>query len=230
MVSLGKQLNSPAMTQAAQIFAQQPRNSVRHVFRGCAFKTHPTFVRSVNCQPDSLSVPYCQQAPQNQELNGLFQCQFQGTNPTKFANGNAVGGAGTIPFGQTTPVNPPGSCPANTAGPIAAGAELSDSAKTPGVPTASGAGNNATAAAPSSAAANGTQPTPSVAASGAQPTPSAAASAANASAPVAPAAAANSTSSGSAASNFHVANGQAAQALNKQFQTLTADSPCTGKL
>ena len=51
MVDLAKQLNNDAnMIKFAQIFAQQPRNS-----------------------PDSTQVPYCQQAPQNSELNGLFQ-------------------------------------------------------------------------------------------------------------------------------------------------------------
>jgi len=56
MIDLAKQLNNdPTMIRLTQIFVQQPRNS-----------------------PDSLSVQYCQQAPKNAELNGLFQCQFQG--------------------------------------------------------------------------------------------------------------------------------------------------------
>jgi hypothetical protein len=34
-MDLSKQLNSQAMISLAQIFAQQPRNSVRHVFPTC---------------------------------------------------------------------------------------------------------------------------------------------------------------------------------------------------
>ncbi len=111
MIDLAKQLNNdPNMIQLAQIFVQQPRNS-----------------------PDSLSVLYCQQAPKNAELDGLFQCQFQGSNPTLFAGNIQVGGNGTIPFGQSTVLSPPGSCPANTAGPITDGIQLTDITSNPGV-------------------------------------------------------------------------------------------------
>jgi hypothetical protein len=34
MMDLSKQLNSPQMIQLTQIFAQQPRNTVRRVFSG----------------------------------------------------------------------------------------------------------------------------------------------------------------------------------------------------
>ncbi|KAG1841282.1 hypothetical protein F4604DRAFT_1939553 [Suillus subluteus] len=73
-------------------------------------------------------MPYCQSAPHNAELNGLFQCQFQGDNPTAF-----VGSNGTIPFGMSAPVSPAGSCPANPSGLIADGSQLVDLTQNPGV-------------------------------------------------------------------------------------------------
>jgi hypothetical protein len=115
MVDLAKQLNNnPDMIKFAQIFAQQPRNT-----------------------PNSVAVPYCQKAPRNQELNGLFQCQYQGANQKTFVGNVAVGGPGTIPFGMTKPLDPLGSCPAHPSGPIADGTQLVD---TPGilVPSAQG--------------------------------------------------------------------------------------------
>ncbi|KAF8074997.1 hypothetical protein FPV67DRAFT_1727256 [Lyophyllum atratum] len=73
-------------------------------------------------QPTSQSVPYCQQAPKNAELNGLFQCQFAGANPTGICC-------------------PPGSCPANPSGPIADGSQLVDITQNPGVGGGAGDGN-----------------------------------------------------------------------------------------
>lgn len=157
-------------------------------------------------------MPYCQQAPRNAELNGLFQCQFQGTNPTKFVGGLATGAPGTIPFGLKAAVNPPGSCPANPSGPIAAGQQLDDIVQSPGVPGGSSAGNNT---APSSASNSSTQATSSTVASAANTSP----------APT-PRAATNSSASGS---DFKAQNGKDAQALNEKFQSLTPDSPCTGE-
>ncbi len=111
MIDLAKQLNNdPTMIRLTQIFVQQPRNS-----------------------PDSLSVQYCQQAPKNAELNGLFQCQFQGANLALFVGNVPVGGAGTILFGHSTALSTPGSCPANPTGPIAGGAQLTDITSDPGV-------------------------------------------------------------------------------------------------
>lgn len=87
MINLAKTLQNNAYTiNLAQIFVQQPRNS-----------------------PDSLAVPYCQKAPQNVELNGLFPCQFQGVTQSTFAGNLAVGSPGTTPFGLTTAVDPAGS-------------------------------------------------------------------------------------------------------------------------
>jgi len=189
MMDLSKKLNSQDMIKFAQIFCQQPRNT-----------------------PNSLSVEYCQQAPRNAELKGLFQCQFQGANPTKFTNGNQAGGPGTIPFGQTGVLNPAGSCPAHPQGPIPDGTQLVDQVSSPGVPSSSGSGNSSApspspspqASSPNAAAV--AQPAPTT--SGNTPAPS------------------NSPPS-SSSSGFAVHNGQDAQKLNEQFKTLTANSPCT---
>ena len=104
MIDLAKALNNDAdMIKFTQIFVQQPRNS-----------------------PDSFSIPYCQQAPKSSELNGLFQCQFQSADEQTFVGGLTVGSPGTIPFGQSTPVSPPGSCPASPLGPVPDGQQLLD--------------------------------------------------------------------------------------------------------
>ncbi|KZS95125.1 hypothetical protein SISNIDRAFT_409029, partial [Sistotremastrum niveocremeum HHB9708] len=120
MVSLAKSLNAaapdPEMVRLAQLFVQQPRNA-----------------------PDSLSVPYCQKAPQNPELNGLFHCEFASSNLQKFSGDQT----GNVPLGQTSPVNPPGSCPAKTDGPVPDGVQLNTLVKNPGVPAAGGAAGGA---------------------------------------------------------------------------------------
>ncbi|KLO12496.1 hypothetical protein SCHPADRAFT_890727 [Schizopora paradoxa] len=111
MIDLAKTLkNNPEMIKLTQIFAQQPRNS-----------------------PNSLSVPYCQTAPKNSELNGLFQCQFDGVDAKTFVGNLAVGASGTIPFGRKTAVNPPKSCPAHTSGGVADGTQLVSLTQNPGV-------------------------------------------------------------------------------------------------
>ena len=162
---------------------------------------------------------YCQQAPSNAELNGLFQCQFQGVDPNNFTNGQKVGAAGTIPFGQTSPVNPPGSCPANPSGPITAGAQLVDLVSSPGVPSGSSSGSgSAQAPSPSPSPSS----TPAVkGAEAADPTPSSSDS---------PAPSPSPSSSSSGSQGFQAQNGKDAQQLNEQFKTLTADSTCTGTL
>ncbi|KAE9399225.1 hypothetical protein BT96DRAFT_994188 [Gymnopus androsaceus JB14] len=183
MVTLAKTLNNNAqMITLAQIFAQQPRNS-----------------------PTSQAVQYCETAPQNAELNGFFQCQFEGSDQTTFVGGVAVGVL-------TTPLNPAGSCPANPTGPIANGVQLNTLVTSPGTP--SGSSGAAAAAAPPPAASS------SVAAA---PAASSAAAADNSAATGAAATSSSSTS----ASGFALANGQAAQALNAQFATLTTSSSCT---
>ncbi|TFY64779.1 hypothetical protein EVJ58_g2401 [Rhodofomes roseus] len=124
MIDLAKQLNSDAdMIKFAQIFAQQPRNT-----------------------PTSQAVPYCQSAPKNAELDGLFQCQFQGANENTFVGGLSVGSPGTIPFGMTSAVSPAGSCPANPSGPIPDGQQLSDLVDSPGTGSTSGSGSGSASA------------------------------------------------------------------------------------
>lgn len=185
MVDLAKTLqNNSEMIALTQIFAQQPRNT-----------------------PSSQSVPYCQTAPRNTELNGLFQCQFAGANPKVFVGGVAVGGPGTIPFGHNAPLNPPGSCPANPNGPVPDGQQLVDITQNPGTPNAgsqTGPGNSS----------NTTTTTPTTT----TPTPTAASS---------PPASSSSTTTDSSSGDFHLQNGEDAQKLNAQFATLTANSPCT---
>jgi len=185
MMDLSKKLNSADMIKFAQIFAQQPRNT-----------------------PNSVSVPYCQKAPRNQELNGLFQCQFQGANPTQFTRGLKAGDTGTIPFGQKNVLNPAGSCPAHPSGPIADGTQLVDQVSSSGAPSG-GNGGNANANNPSSVPPTSSTP---AAPAGSSATPSVASSPA--------------PSTGS--KGFAVQNGQDAKALNQKFQTLTTDSACNG--
>ncbi|KDQ62553.1 hypothetical protein JAAARDRAFT_30457 [Jaapia argillacea MUCL 33604] len=218
MINLAKQLNNdPDMITFAQLFAQQPRNS-----------------------PNSLSIPYCQTAPANAELNGLFQCQFQSTNPQLFVGNLTPGQTGTIPFGLNAAVNPAGSCPAHTSGPIADGTQLTDITSDPGVGN-SGSGN----AAPANSSATATiASTPSaipsaVGAAAASPTSSA--TAGSCSAPANGGSGAGSTvattsvqaavaspSASTSSGDFHLQNGLQAQALNKSFQSLTATSSCQG--
>ena len=150
-------------------------------------------------QPNSLAVPYCEQAPKNAELNGLFQCQYVGANQNEFVGGLAVGVPGTIPFGHQAALNPLGSCPANPSGPIADGTQLYDITTNPQAP----GGSVASAPAASS-------------------TPAPVSSMSSYSNTSMPAAAAPATG------GFKLANGQAAQKLNAQFATLTPDSACTG--
>jgi len=181
MMDLAKQLKNDAeMIKLTQIFVQQPRNT-----------------------PNSLSVPYCQQAPKNQELAGLFQCQFAGASAQNFVGGITAGSPGTIPFGLTA-LNPPGSCPANTAGPIPDGQQLVDITQNPGTP---GSGSPGPAPAPG----KDTKPPPET-------------SITSAPIPTSTNAPGNQTP---AAPGFALQNGKDAQKLNAKFATLSADSACT---
>ncbi|KJA23609.1 hypothetical protein HYPSUDRAFT_137556 [Hypholoma sublateritium FD-334 SS-4] len=189
MVNLAKSLGSSELLALSQIFAQQPRNS-----------------------PNSVATPYCQKAPQNAELNGLFQCQFVGSNQKLFAGGAALGQAGTIPFGRTAVLNPLGSCPANPSGPIADGTQLTDITSSPGVPDSS-SGSSAPAATTKAKSTAATVTTQSAAATSAVT--------ATAAPPTA------TTAATTASTGFALSNGQAAQALNQKFATLTASSACT---
>ncbi|KAI0079860.1 hypothetical protein K474DRAFT_1639074 [Panus rudis PR-1116 ss-1] len=219
MIDLAKQLNNDAdMIKFAQIFAQQPRNT-----------------------PTSQSVPYCQQAPKNAELNGLFQCQFAGADPKTFVGGTAVGGKGTIPLGMNAPLNPAGSCPAKPDGPVPDGQQLSDIVQDPGVGNAGAsassgnangnAGGNQTGAGSASATASATAPASSATSTDSTGSDGSDSGDATASATIATAAPAATTSAaaGNASGGnggFQLQNGQDAQKLNAQFASLTADSQC----
>lgn len=118
MIDLAKSLNNDSkMISLAQVFVQQPRDS-----------------------PDGLSVTYCQQQSKNTELNGLFQCQFQGVDYTHFTNNVQVGGQGTMPLGLSAPLNPPGSCKAHPQGGIVDGTQLVALTQDPGLGNTVGAG------------------------------------------------------------------------------------------
>jgi hypothetical protein len=215
LMDFSKQQNSQEMIALAQVFCQQPRNS-----------------------PNSVSVPYCQQAPKNPELNGLYQCQFKGDNPKVFVGGLAVGAPGTIPFGMTSPLNPPGSCPANPGGPIADGTQLTDITT---VPFASGSSSPAadpastsstTPADPSSTSTTPADPDSDscpAAPATSDATPSTTSPSMQTSDGATAASLAASTNAPAAASLSKadlLANGEAAQKLNAQFATLTAGSSC----
>jgi hypothetical protein len=112
MVDLAKQLNNdPKMIQLSQIFVQQPRDSL-----------------------DGSSVPYCQESPKNQELNGFFQCQFESLDPKTFTGKVPLGQPGTMPQGQSSPMSPAGSCPASPQAPVPDGMQLVAMTQDPGAP------------------------------------------------------------------------------------------------
>jgi len=182
LVDFSKKLNSTKMIAQAQIFVQQPRNS-----------------------PNSVYIPYCQQAPRNPELKGLFQCQFIGSKTNIFVGNVAVGAHGTIPRGMAKPLSPPGSCAAHPQGPIADGTQLSDIVTNPfasGSSNTAGSDDTVVPDVPSTSGGN----SPSTPSSATSPTASV----------VAP-----STSGG-----FKLQNGQDAQSLNRKFSTLDPNSSC----
>ncbi|KAI0681839.1 hypothetical protein C8Q76DRAFT_637387 [Earliella scabrosa] len=198
MIDLANTLNSDAdMIKFAQIFAQQPRNT-----------------------PNSLAVPYCQKAPKNSELKGLFQCQFEGASQKTFVGGLALGAAGTIPFGHPQPLSPLGSCAAHPDGPIADGTQLTDITQNPGLDNISPGSNessdddeksSSSVAAPSSTEAASSR-------SAAEPTRTQA----SATSPSPP----SPSSTAAPSSDFKLQNALDAQKLNAQFKTLSKDSSC----
>lgn len=189
MIDLAKKLNNdPTMIKFTQIFVQQPRNT-----------------------PNSVAVPYCEKAPRNAELNGLFQCQFQSANQNTFVGGKSLGDAGTIPFGLNAPLNPLGSCKAHPAGPIADGTQLTDTIDDPGLGNTVGTSKGSSTATPPKGANNG----------GSSSKPTASAPAAS------PSVSSSASSSSSSSSGFQAQNAADAQALNAKFATLTPDSACT---
>ncbi|CAE6413478.1 unnamed protein product [Rhizoctonia solani] len=220
MITLAKSLNDDAeMIRLAQIYRQQPRNA-----------------------PDSLATLYCQTAPKNEELNGLFQCQFSGAKQDTFTGNVKAGAAGTVPFGGNAP-NPAGSCPANPNGPVADGQQLNKLVQNPGSGNTGNIGggngngngdntNTSSSAAPetTSAPGNGNQDgsqtvtvtrtqvkTVTVTAGSPAATPSGATPITDATTPAVTA---------DATKPFQLQNGKDAQALNKSFESLTESSSC----
>jgi len=78
-----------AMIANAQSYRQHPRNAL-------------------NINGITPSTPFCEQAPRNSELDGLFQQQLAGVDPGEFGGPNFpivdFGASGTCPFGQTPDV------------------------------------------------------------------------------------------------------------------------------
>ncbi|THH21555.1 hypothetical protein EW146_g11 [Bondarzewia mesenterica] len=206
MIDLAKQLNNdPEMIRLAQIFVQQPRNA-----------------------PDSLQVPYCQTAPKNAELSGLFHCQFASSDFTKFSGDQT----GNLPL-DVNAVNPPGSCPAKTDGPVPDGVQLNTLVQSPGTPIG-GSGssnstiNNATATATASAIESAANATTTATASGLTENLILTGSSSSISATSdTPSGSVNNTGGGSAnTTSFAFQNGKDAQAQNAKFASLTVNSVC----
>lgn len=208
MIDLAKQLdNDPEMIRLAQIFVQQPRNA-----------------------PDSLQVPYCQQAPKNAELDGLFHCQFEGSKFPDFSGDQT----GNVPLGLNE-VNPPGSCPANPTGPIPDGVQLNTLVDDPGLENVAGGASSGGASSGGAAPSDDTSDDGEVS------------SGVNNGANGGAAGGATSSDEGNGATgdntentsdtgapaptatggDFVLQNGQDAQSQNAQFADFTADSPCT---
>ena len=180
-------------------------------------------------QPDALAVPYCQSAPNNTELEGFYQCQWQGSNQESFVGGLTLGEAGTIPFGLTAAVSPLGSCPAQTSGPVADGDQLTSTNTNPGTAAIGDSTGNNTSS-DTSASASVVASTSAVSTLAAASTAAAATtSAVTVDSITATATATAASSSSSSSSSFLLANGEDAQQQNAEFATLTANSSCTGK-
>ncbi|KIJ51073.1 hypothetical protein M422DRAFT_159022 [Sphaerobolus stellatus SS14] len=212
MIDLAKKLNNDAeMIRLTQLFVQQPRNS-----------------------PNSVAIPYCQKQARNTEIQGLFQCQFQGSNQAKFSNGQSVGGNGTIPLGLSAPLSPAGSCKAHPAGPIADGAQLESLVSDPGVSSTSATASAASATAttddgdvPADSGDTSFPDSTSSSCPGEDTTSTAtavpSATVSDAATTATPAASATSTAS---SGDFQQQNGKDAQTQNAAFAQLTADSTC----
>lgn len=138
--------------------------------------------------------------------------------------GTKVGGAGTIPFGQGKPLNPPGSCPANPDGPIADGTQLVSITQDPGVPGGAQGGGKAQGNGKAKAGAKGAAPAPTEPAAPPAESPAPPAN----SGAKAPAGNVATGGAGGAGGGFKLQNGKDAQALNAKFEGLNAGSACKG--
>ncbi|KAH8920489.1 hypothetical protein BT69DRAFT_1313057 [Atractiella rhizophila] len=201
MVSLAKTLNNDSeMIRLAQLFVQQPRNA-----------------------PDSLQVPYCNKAPENVELDGLFHCQFAGSDFTKFSGDQTA----NVPLGVST-VNPPGSCPANLDDPVPDGVQLNTITSDPGVANASTSGTVADTGvgkADTSASDAGDDDEDCVDKDEGNGTDTDT-SATTSSTPAPVSTSATSTGAVASGGSVQAQNAADAQKLNVQFATLTSASTC----
>lgn len=179
-------------------------------------------------------MPYCQSAPRNAELNGLFQCQFASTNKETFVSSPSnlkIGDAGTIPFGLSAPLNPAGSCPANPSGPVPDGQQLvqivgSGSSGASGKANGGGVATKTQVAAPAATSvaasdnsASGDDDDCADVTVTVEPTATAVATSS-----ASPAKATNASATG----DFRAKNAQDAQALNAKFAALSKSDKCTG--
>ncbi|KAK0191962.1 hypothetical protein F5146DRAFT_1102187 [Armillaria mellea] len=192
MIDLAKTLGNDAeMIRLTQLFVQQPRNA-----------------------PDSLQVPYCQTAPKNSELNGLFHCEFAGSDFTKFSGDQT----GNFPLGLSA-VTPPGSCPAKPDGPVPDGVQLNTLVQNPGAGSSGSTSSGSSSSSGSSASSVSSASSSTASAvnnAGADDAVGSSTSSA-----VVPA------SSAASVTGFQKQNGEDAKTLNAQFASLTASSPCT---
>lgn len=180
-------------------------------------------------------MPYCQTAPKNQELNGLFHCQFAGSDFTTFSGDQT----GNVPLGLNE-VNPAGSCPAKTDGPVPDGVQLNTLTTDPGAGGVNNTGDESTeddngtvdddnecTDGGDTGANNGSGATVTVTVTAA-PTATAAPSTGTV-----PSTGSTNTTvsdpapSSSSSTDFQRQNGLDAKALNDEFPNISADDACT---
>lgn len=131
-----------------------------------------------------------------------------------------------MPLGHTSPLNPPGSCPAHLSGPIPDGQQLVDITQDPGTPGVNDSSNQNNPPTPANPNTPTNTPDDTNTPTDTTTTPDDTNTPDNANPPVAPMPAPTPTSS--SGTGFKLQNGKDAQNLNAQFAKLTADSSCTG--
>ncbi|CAG8743335.1 14940_t:CDS:2, partial [Acaulospora colombiana] len=180
-----------------------------------------------NAEMISQSVLYCQSAPRNQELSGLFQCQFQGVNDNIFTGGVPAGSPGTIPFGRSSAPSPPGSCPANPGGKIPDGQQLNNIVNNPGSGNTGGNNNNNGNNGNNNNNGNNGNNGNGNNGNGQQAPAPTTTAAAPANTPPANNNNGNTGTTPSTGTGFQLSNAQAAQQLNVKFQSLAVGGACT---
>ncbi|CUA75694.1 proline-rich protein [Rhizoctonia solani] len=193
MITLAKSLNDDAeMIRLAQIYRQQPRNA-----------------------PDSLATLYCQTAPKNEELDGLFQCQFSGAKQDTFTGNVKAGAAGTL---NKLVQNPGSGNTGNIGGGNGNGNGDNTNTSSSAAPETTSAPGNGNQDGSQTVTVTRTQvKTVTVTAGSPAATPSGATPITDATTPAVTA---------DATKPFQLQNGKDAQALNKSFESLTESSSC----